>query len=114
MVSCAMVRTVGADDISPCKKPVCLSQQKCHSTSGLRSGALWLEATQHKDRLTSLRGIALKLLYHRRAAVFLSVQEVLYLLASAGVAELSECLCLDLADTLTGNVEALTYLLKGA
>ena len=112
MVSCAMVRTVRADDIRPCKKPVCLSQQKCHSTSGLRSGALWLEATPH--RLTSLCGVALKLLYHRRAAVFLSVQEVLYLLASAGVAELSECLCLDLADTLTGNVEALTYLLKSA
>ena len=28
------------------------------------------------------------------------------------MAELSECLCFDLADTLAGNVKALTYLLE--
>ena len=45
-------------------------------------------------------------------SVVLSVEEVLDLLASAGVAELSEGFCLDLAYTLTGNVKALAYLLK--
>ena len=46
-------------------------------------------------------------------SVVLSVEEVLDLLASAGVTELSESFCLYLADTLTGNVKALTYFLKG-
>ena len=47
-------------------------------------------------------------------AMFRSIKEVLDLFASAGVAELSESLSLDLADTLTGNVELLAYFFEGA
>ena len=41
------------------------------------------------------------------------VQEVLELLAAAGVAELAQGLGLDLADALTGDVELLAHLPPG-
>ena len=44
----------------------------------------------------------------------LSVKEVLDLLASAWVTELSESLCFDLADTLTGYVETLSNFFESA
>ena len=43
-----------------------------------------------------------------------SVQEILELLGTGGMTELSERLGLDLTDTLTGDVELLADLLKGA
>ena len=46
------------------------------------------------------------------AVLFLSVKEILEAFASAGVAELAECLCFNLADTLTGNAEFAANLFK--
>lgn len=43
-----------------------------------------------------------------------SIKEILDLFASAGVTELSEGLCFDLSDTLSGNVKFLAHLFKRA
>ena len=44
----------------------------------------------------------------------LSIQKVLQLFAAAGVAQLAQGLGLDLADTLTGNIELLAHFLQRA
>ena len=45
---------------------------------------------------------------------FVLIQEIPQLLGAAGVAQLAQGLGLDLADTLTGDVELLADLLQGA
>ena len=42
-----------------------------------------------------------------------SVKVIFELTAAAGMAEFAECLCLNLADTLTGDIELLAYLFQG-
>ena len=44
--------------------------------------------------------------------ILISIKEILDLFASAGVTELSESLCLDLSDTLSGNIKLLAHLFK--
>ena len=43
-----------------------------------------------------------------------SIQEVAQLFAAAGVAQLAQGFCFDLADTFTGNVELLAHLFQRA